>query len=161
MRINVLIGSVALALAGGVLAACGSSDSSTSASGGDYCSELKADKAFFASLNGSNPDLSQLDEVFQRMHTLAADAPSDVAADWKTLDGALTTIENGLADAGLKPSDLASLQSGNLPPGADPAKLAALAQKLQALGSSDVSSAAQRIAANAKSQCGVDLSSSS
>ena len=160
MRINVVIASVALALAATGLTACGGSDSSTSASAGDYCSELRADKSFFTSLNGSNPDLSQLDEVFQRMHSLADDAPDEVASDWQTLDDALTTIEKGLADAGLTPSDLASLQNGQVPPGADPSKLAALAQKMQALGSSDVSEAAQRIATNAKDKCGVDLTSS-
>jgi len=160
MRINVVIGSVALAFAASVLAACGSSDSSSSSASGDYCSELKSDKAFLATFNGSNPDLSKLDEVFQRMHTLAADAPDEVASDWKTLDDALTTIENAFKEAGLKPSDLASLQNGQPPSGVDLSKLQDLSTKLQALDNSDVSAAANRIATNAKDKCGVDLSSS-
>jgi len=159
MRTNAAIGAFALCLATTVLAACGSDDGGGSASG-DYCSELKADKAYFSDLSGSNPDLSRLDEVFQRMHTLADDAPDDVAADWKTLDGALTTIETALKEAGLKPSDLAAIQNGQLPPGVDASKLQALAPKLEALSSSDVDGAASRIASNAKDKCGVDLTAS-
>ena len=159
MRISVVIGSVALTLAATGLTACGSDSSSdSSASGGDYCSELKADKAFFNDLSGSNPDLSQLDQVFQRMHTLAADAPSEVADDWKTLDGAVTTIETALSDAGIKPSDLAALQNGQVPKGVDPSKLQSIAPKLQSLSSSDVTDAAKRISDDAKKTCGVDLS---
>jgi len=157
MRTNAVIGVVALCLAT-VLVGCGS-DGGGSASG-DYCQELKSDKAYFADLSGSNADLSQLDEVFQRMHTLADDAPDEVADDWKTLDGALTTIETALKEAGLKPSDLAAIQNGQLPPGVDAAKLQALAPKLEALSSSDVDGAASRIASNAKDKCGVDLTAS-
>jgi len=160
MRTTAVIGSLALTLAATVLAACGSDSSSGSSASGDYCQELKDDKAFFADFNGSNPDFSKFDEVFQRMHTLAADAPSDVADDWKTLDGAITTLENGLKDAGIQASDLAALQNGQLPAGADLKKLQALAPKLQELSSSDVSDAAKRISDHAKDACGVDLGAS-
>jgi len=159
MRITRVIGAVALSLAATLLVACGSDDSGGSASG-DYCQQLKADKSFFGDLSGSDPDLSRLDEVFQRMHELAANAPDEVAADWKTLDGAVTTIEKALEDAGIKPSDLAALQNGQVPPGADLSKLQELAPKLQALSSSDVSDAANRIASNAKDTCGIDLQAS-
>jgi hypothetical protein len=156
MRIKTLVGAVALTIAGSALTACGGGGGSSD-SGGDYCGELKSDQSFFADFQSSDGDLSNLDEAFTRMHTLAGDAPDEVADDWKTLDGALTTIENALKEAGLKPSDLGGLQSGQLPSGVDPAKLQALLPKLQALSSSDVSAAAQRIAANAKDKCGVDL----
>src|SRR5262245_43973552 len=158
MRIKAAIGAATLTLAASVLAGCGSNGSDASSSG-DYCSELKADKTYFASLSGSDADLSKLDELFQRMHTLADDAPDEVADDWKTLDDALTTIENALKEAGLKPSDLASLQNGQPPSGVDLSKLQALSGKLQALSSSDVSEAANRIAQNAKDNCDVDLTS--
>jgi prophage DNA circulation protein len=150
---------VALTLTATVLAACGSHGGGGSASG-NYCAELRSDKTFFGSISGSNADFSRLDEVFQRMHTLAADAPDAVSTDWKTLDGAITTIENAFKQAGLKPSDLAKMQKGQMPAGADLSKLQALAPKLQALSSSKVSQAAARISSNAKSTCGVDLSSS-
>jgi hypothetical protein len=159
MRTTHVIGAAALSLAATVLSACGSGGGGSSASG-DYCSELKADKAYFQGLSGSNPDLSKLDEVFQRMHTLADDAPSDVASDWKTLDNAITTLQDALKAAGVKPSDLAAMQKGQVPAGVDLAKLQAVAPKLQALSSQDVSAAADRIASNAKDKCGVDLQAS-
>jgi len=160
MRINAVIGAVALTLTATTLAACGSGGGSSDSSG-VYCTELKADKAYFDSISGSgSTDISQLGDAFSRVHALAGDAPDNVADDWKTLDGAITTIETALADAGIKVSDLAALQSGKVPPGVDPAKLAALAPKLEALSNSDVSDAADRIAADAKTSCGVDLTSS-
>lgn len=157
MRINAVIGAATLALTATVLVACGSDDSGSSASG-SYCDELKSDKAFFASLSGSDADLTNLDQVFSKMHTLADKAPDNVSADWKTLDGAFTTIESALSDAGLKPSDLAALQSGQVPKGVDPSKLQALGPKLQTLSSTDVTDAAKRISDDAKKTCGVDLS---
>lgn len=156
MRIKAAIGSATLALTATVLVACGSGDSSSSASG-SYCDELKADKTFFASLSGSNSDLSNLDQVFSKMHTLADKAPDNVSADWETLDGAFTTIESALSDAGLKPSDLAALQNGQIPQGIDPSKIQALGPKLQSLSSSEVTDAAKRISDDAKKTCGVDL----
>ena len=159
MRMNAVIGSMTLALTATILTACGGGGGGGSASG--YCDELKTDKAYFESLSGSNGDISQLDNVFTAVHKLAADAPSNVSGDWKTLDGAITTIESALKEAGLKPSDLASLSSGNLPQGVDPSKLQALLPKLQSLNSGDVSKAADNIAADAKKTCGVDLNASS
>jgi hypothetical protein len=162
MRINAVIGATALAFTATLLVACGSSDSSSnaSASSGSYCDELKADKTYFESLSGSNADLSNFDQVFAKVHTLAADAPDNVADDWKTLDGAITTIESGLQEAGIKPSDLAGIQKGQIPQGADLSKLQALLPKLQSLNSTDVSDAAKNISDDAKKSCGIDLSSS-
>lgn len=157
-RTVALSGAAVLLTAG--LAACGSDNSSSGSASGDYCSELKADKAYFGGLDSSKPDVSDLDQIFERMHTLADDAPAAVADDWQTLDGAFSTIENALKEAGLKPSDLAALQNGQPPAGADLAKLQELAPKLQALSSSDVTAAADRIASNAKKACGVDLNDS-
>ena len=159
MRMNVVIGSVALTVTASVLTACGSGGSGSGSSGG-YCDELKADKTYFESLSGSNSDVSQLDTVFQKVHTLAGKAPDNVSAEWKTLDSAITTIETALKDAGLKASDLAAMQKGQMPPGVDISKLQALAPKLEALSSSGVSDAADKIAADAKKSCGVDLTAS-
>ena len=158
MRVNVVIGSMTLGLTATLLAACGGGGSSSSSSG-SYCDELKSDKTYFESLSGSNADLSKLDTVFEKFHTLAAKAPANVSADWKTLDDAVTTLQNALKAAGIKPSDLAAMQNGQVPQGVDLQKLQALAPKLQALNSSDVSQAADKIAADAKKSCGVDLTS--
>ncbi|HEX3932654.1 MAG TPA: hypothetical protein VHW64_18305 [Nocardioides sp.] len=160
MRIKTGIGSVALTMTASLLAACGGGGGGSSHSAGSYCDELKTDKTYFESFSGSNPDLSKLGDVFTRMHQLAGDAPSNVAADWKTLDGAITTLESALKAANIKPSDLAAMQNGQMPQGANLQKLQALAPKLEALSSSGVSSAADRISADAKKSCGIDLSSS-
>jgi len=95
--------------------------------------------------------------VFSKVHTLAADAPANVSDDWKTLDGAISTIEDALAGAGLKPSDLAGLQNGKVPPGVDVSKLQSILPKLQSLNTSDVSDAAKNISDDAKKTCDVDL----
>jgi hypothetical protein len=158
MRVNAVIGSLTLGLTAAVLTACGSNGGSSSSSGG-YCEELKADKAYFESLSGSNADLGNLDQVFAKVHALAGDAPDNVSSDWKKLDDAVSTIESALKDAGLKASDLAAMQKGQVPPGVDLSKLQALAPKLQSLSSGDVTTAADNIAADAKKNCGVDLTS--
>jgi len=159
MRTNAVIGSLTLAFTATLLAACGS-DGSGSSSSGSYCDELKADKTYFESLSGSNADLGNLDTVFAKVHTLASDAPDSVSADWKTLDDAISTIETAFKDAGIKASDLAAMQKGEVPKGVDMSKLQELAPKLQALSSGDVTTAANNIAADAKKNCGVDLTAS-
>ncbi|HET7070972.1 MAG TPA: hypothetical protein VFI40_09115, partial [Nocardioides sp.] len=95
MRVNVVIGSMTLGLTATLLTACGGGGGSSSSSG-SYCDELKSDKAYFESLSGSNADVSKLDTVFAKVHTLADKAPDNVSADWKTLDNAITTLENAL-----------------------------------------------------------------
>jgi hypothetical protein len=158
MRINLAIGSATLALTAGLLAACGGNGGSGAS--GSYCDELKSDKAYFQSLGGSNADMSNLDQMFARVHSLAKDAPANVSGDWKTLDDAITTIQSAFKEAGIKPSDLAAMQNGQVPQGVDISKLQALAPKLEALSSSDVSKAADNIAADAKKSCNLDLTSS-
>lgn len=159
MRVNVVIGAVVLTLTGGLLAGCGGGGGDSSASGG-YCTDLKADKTYFAALSGSNADVSKLNDVFREAHKLAGEAPDSVAADWKILDGAISTIESALKAAGLKISDLTALQNGHVPQGVDVSKLQALAPELQKLSSSDVTTAADHISADAKKSCGVDLTAS-
>jgi hypothetical protein len=156
MRTNVVLGTLTLALAGTLLTACGGGSSSSS---GSYCDELKSDKQYFESLSGSNADVGNLNTVFEKVHVLADKAPDNVSADWKTLDNAISTIQDALKAAGIKPSDLAQLQTGKIPPGVDPAKLQAVLPKLQSLNSNDVSKAADNIASDAKKSCGVDLTS--
>ncbi len=163
MRINAVIGATALAFTATVLVACGSSDSSSSASAssGSYCDELKADKTYFESLNGSNGDLSNFDQVFAKVHTLAADAPDNVADDWKTLDGAVTTIESPPSrKPASSPATWRGSRRARYPQGADLSKLQQLLPKLQSLNSTDVSDAAKNISDDAKKSCGIDLTSS-
>jgi hypothetical protein len=137
------------------LTGCGS-HGDTAAAGG-YCQELKTDKAYFRSLDGDHPDLTRLDDMFGRLQALAADAPAGVASDWRTVDSTVTTIEAALDDAGLEPDDLARMQQGHLPEGADLDKVAALVPTLQALSGTRVNEAADHIAHDAEVSCGLDL----
>jgi hypothetical protein len=150
----------ALTLAVSTLTACGSGGDSGDSADSSYCKELKADKAYFRSLGSGSPDVSKLDDAFAKMHSLAGKAPDAVSADWKVLDGALTSITKALKDAGISFADIAKMQQGQIPKGADPTKLAALAPKLQQISSAKVSKASKAIEKHAKSTCKVTLGSS-
>ncbi len=152
MRTHIAIAALALSLSS--LTACGSDANSA------YCKELKSDQKYFETFNSGSPDLSKLDEAFDRMHSLADKAPDDVADDWKVLDGALTTIDKALKDAGITFDDIAKMQDGQLPEGADPQKLAALAPKLQEMSGAKVEKAAKSIEKHAKDTCDVTLKAS-
>lgn len=141
---------VAVALTG-----CGAHGTSTASRA--YCHELRTDKAYFLSLSGSEPGLTDIQETFRRVHTLSAAAPAEVATDWKTIDGAVTTMQDVLRQAGLTPDQFAAIQKGDIPDGVDLEKLAALAPKMQELGGTTMDTAAEHIARNAKATCGIDL----
>jgi hypothetical protein len=152
MRTQITLATIVLALSS--LTACGSGASSA------YCKELKSDKAYFSSFSGSNPDFAKIDEAFDRLHSLADKAPDEVADDWKVLDGAITSITDALDDAGIKFSDLGKMQQGEMPKGADPQKLAALAPKLQELSGAKFDKASKAIEKHAKDTCNVKLTGS-
>jgi predicted small lipoprotein YifL len=154
-----LAGMKKLALAGAVLAAvttltaCGSGGSSA------YCSDLKSAKKEFDSLSSS--DIGQLDKAFATFHKLADEAPSDVESDWKVLDDGITSVEKSLDEAGIKLTDLEKIQQGELPEGADMAKLQGLAADFQKLGDEKFTKASDAIEKHAKDECDVDLGSTS
>ena len=143
----------AVTLTASMLTGCGSGSSA-------YCKDLKSDKAYFQGLSGSSPDVAKLDEAFSRLHDLAAEAPDDIADDWKVLDNAITTITKAMKEAGVNFKDLAKMQSGQLPKGVDMAKLQALGPKLQALAGAKFDKATKNIEKHAKDECGVTLGSS-
>jgi hypothetical protein len=156
---------ISLALAGtvllvGSLTACGGSSgggggSGDGGSGSDYCKDLRSAKANLGSLG--NPDISKLDEDIASFHKLAAEAPGSVKDDWKTIDGAVVTIEKALADAGLKFSDLAKIQAGQVPSSFDRSKLAGLISQFKDLDSAKFGHASDAITAHAKKTCKVTL----
>lgn len=150
-----------IALSASLLAGCGGGSSSSS--GDTYCKELKAAKADFSSLGSGSADFSKFDQVIATFHKLAGDAPSEVSAEWKTLDGALSTLQKDLADAGLPLKDLGPITQGQMPPGMTQSDLASLAPKLQAafakLDDPKFKKASDKIEKHAKSQCHVTLGS--
>lgn len=157
MKIPLAIASTVLL--GGVLTACGGSDGggggATGGTGSDYCKDIKAASTTFGSLDSG--DTASIGEAFTTFHKLADEAPGAVKDDWKTLDGAIKTVEDGLADAGIKIEDFDKLASGQLPEGVDQAKLASLASTFQKLSSAEFEKASKAIETHAKSVCKVDL----
>jgi predicted small secreted protein len=147
----------AVVLSAGLVAGCGGGGDGSSSGSSDYCKDLKAAKADFGSLDSSSPDFDKFDDALNRFHELADEAPSDVDADWKKLDGALTTLEKALDDAGLTVEDLGKISSGQLPEGVSQEDLTELAPKLQNAFGPDVEKASDAITKHAKSKCGVDL----
>ena len=153
MKIPLAIASALLL--GGVLTACGGSDGGIGGSGSSYCKDIKAAKATFGDIDSG--DTASIGDAFATFHKLAGEAPGAIKADWKTLEGAITTVENALSDAGIKLSDFDKLQSGELPEGVDPTNLAGLASEFQKLSSADFEKASKSIETHAKDVCKVDL----
>jgi hypothetical protein len=157
MRTTAIVSAVVLSSS--VLTGCGGGGSSTDA----YCKDLKAAKADFASLDSSTPDFDKFGDVIVTFHKLAKSAPPKVSEEWKTLDGALTTLEKDLQDAGLTMKDLGPLSQGQMPEGMTADDLAKLGPTLEkAFGKLDdakFKKASDTIEKHAKSECNVDLTS--
>lgn len=152
---------IVLTLAGAVLAvtvvsACSGGDGDSE--GSAYCADVKAAKPTFDRL--SSGDLSGLEKGFEAFHQLADEAPGALDDQWEVLDEAATSVEDSIEEAGLSFDDLPSVQSGQIPPGVDPTKLATFAAELQKLNDTTFSDARADIVRHAKDECGVDLSSS-
>jgi hypothetical protein len=131
---------------------------SCSDSSGDYCDTLKDSQTQFADLNFSTLSDDEFNDLRDRVGTLEDQAPSDVSDDWGTLGDKLDGFKTLLDDAGIGLGDIESLQQGNLPKGADLAKLQELAPKLQEFVTDpSLTEAQQAIKENAKSECDITL----
>lgn len=150
MKRTLALGAVAV-LTSTLLVGCGGSDTQA------YCDDLKAAKSDLGSFS-SGAETNFADAI-DAVHKLADEAPDNVADDWKTLDDALTKLEDALDEAGLSPDDLDALSSGQMPDGVDPAKLQDLMPTLTELSSTDLTEAADAIEKDAKDTCDVDLGS--
>lgn len=145
---------------GTALTACGGGDSSSSS--GDYCDQLKDTKAAFTALDGGGADAaSGLQDAADQVAKFADSAPESVRDDWQVLDDAFSKIEAALKDAGISFADLASIQAGKIPPGADVEKLAQLGETMSSIGGQATQDAGDAIAADAKKECNIDLESDS
>ena len=152
-RIRISVAAAGAMLAGTALAGCGGGGDTTKA----YCNDIKqATKSFTALGKG---DYAKLDAAFTTFHKLADEAPSKISADWKVLDGALTTMQKAFKDAGIDFKDLGKLQQGQVPEGLDPAKLAGLTTTLSKFDDAKFKTASDNIAAHSKSVCKVDITS--
>ena len=149
-----------LALTTGLLTGCSGGGEAAVTDTEAYCEQLKTDEKFFSAVSGADADPSQFGEAVDRLHGLADKAPDEIAEEWGTLDTAFTEVETVLAEAGIKPEDLAGLQQGQIPEGVDIAKLRAIGPKIKQLDSPELQDAAATIRKHAKSECGVTMSDS-
>lgn len=144
-----------LALAGAALlvfslSACGGSDSE-----GAYCTDLKKTSSTFEDLDSGDP--TGLEDAFAAIHTLSAESPSEVKADWKVLEDGISGVEKALDDAGIEFADFAKIQANELPEGVDPTKLQGLASSFTALSDEKFADAGDGIQEHALDVCGVEL----
>ncbi len=150
-----------LGLTSAVLMAVSLTACSDSGGSGDYCDTLKDSQTQFADLNFVTLSDDEFNDLRDRVGTLEDQAPSDVSNDWGTLGDKLDKLDEFktlLDDAGIGPGDIESLQQGNLPEGADLAKLQELAPKLQEFVTDpSLTEAQQAIKENAKSECDITL----
>lgn len=137
-----------------------SSESTESTEGetSDYCAALEDAKGEIDALEAG--DVAQFEQLFGTISDLAEQAPEEVAAEWQTLDGTLTGLQDALAEAGLELSDLETLASGQPPEGVTPQQLQQLAQEFQSFNSTDVNEAGEAISQHAQEECGIDLDDS-
>ena len=152
------LGAVAIVAAAG-LSACGTGDKADAADATSaYCHDLKEMKTYFENFQGSNPDISKLDEAFKRMHALADIAPPAVAKDWATVDHEVDAIEKAMKDAGITFDDLVAMQNGgDVPDDVDLDKLTAVGQEFETLAGGEFDAATAHIADHAKKTCGFTL----
>ncbi len=161
MRTTAILSTVVLSAS--LLAGCGSDGGGSSAA--DYCDDLKAAKSDFAALESDTPDFKAFEDALDTFHELADAAPSEVEAEWKTMDKAFTALTDGLEDAGLSLEDLGTISSGQMPDGMTAEEVQKVMPELQktfeSLSTDEVEKAGDKIEKHAKDECGVDLSSDS
>ena len=139
---------VSAVFVGGALAGCGGG-------GGAYCDSLKEANSDFKTLDDG--DFGQMDKAFDRMQSLADEAPPEIEKEWKILDSAITDMREALDNAGISFADLGKIQTGEMPDGFDESKMTALAAEMQKVGSQEFQDASTTIEKHAKSECKVDL----
>jgi hypothetical protein len=153
---RILSAAAAAALGLCLLTACGDDDGGKAGGGsGDYCKDLKAAKKEVDALKGG--DFSDLQKTTDAMHKLADEAPSEIKDDWSTLVDGVDKLVDALKKAGLDDSDMATLQSGQIPDGVDMDALQGLMTEIQSLDTDEFQKAGDNINKHAKDKCGVDL----
>ena len=155
MKIPLAIASAVLL--GGVLTACGGDGGSggSGGSGSAYCKDIKDAAATFGSIDSG--DTEAIGDAFATFHKLADESPSAIKDDWRTLDGAITTVEKTLSDAGIKIEDFDKLSKDEIPEGVDVSKLTGLYAEIQKLSGAEFEKASKAIETHAKDVCKVDL----
>ncbi len=140
----------------------------TTTSGGDtpsgglgdtsaYCDDIKTATTQLSGLSGAFTG-DKFAAVNLAVHHIADEAPSDIKGSWTLVANEFDSLTQALADAGLSMDDFSKLTQGGAPPSIDPAKLAKLQTALQGFDTKGLSTATNKIQAQVKSECGIDLS---
>ncbi len=124
----------------------------------EYCDTLESTQKNFDDFESA--DFSNFEEFTDRVDELADNAPDEVKDDWKVLADAFNAFVDALDKAGLNPSDLEGLASGELPEGVDMEALTEAMSEAQALGGEEFEKATDAIEKHAKDECNIDLSDS-
>jgi outer membrane murein-binding lipoprotein Lpp len=160
MRTTAILSTIVLSAS--VLAGCGSDGGNSAA---DYCDDLKDAKSDIAALESDAFDIKAFEKAIDTVHELADGAPSEVEAEWKAMDEALTALTDGLEDAGLSMEDLGAILSSQIPEGMTAEEVQQVMPELQktftSLSTDEVQKANEKIEKHAKSECDIDLSSDS
>ena len=153
-RILSVVAAAALGLS--LFTACGDDGGDKAGdSSGDYCSDLKDAKKEVDALKGG--DFSDLEKTTDAMNKLADEAPDEIKDDWAVLVDGVQKLVDALKKAGLDEDDMATLQSGQIPDGADMTVLQGLMTEIKALDTEEFKAAGENINKHAKDECGVDL----
>ena len=151
---RILSAAAAAALGLSMFTACGGDDGD-SASGGDYCDDLKTAKKNLDSIEGG--DLSTLEETADQIHKLRDEAPDEIKDDWEVLSDGFDKIIEAFEKAGLDEDDIANLQSGQLPDDVDMEALQQAMTEIQELSGDEFTKAGDNISKHAKEECDIDL----
>lgn len=152
---KILGAATAALLTATVLAGCGGSSSSA----GSYCGDLKVASTQLKGLGASSLAGDNFAAVITAVHKVAGEAPSDIKPSWTLISNEFDALQSAVTSAGLSMSDFGQLASGQTPANVDPAKLAALDKTLQGMNTSGLSAASDKIAAEVKKECSIDLNS--
>jgi len=138
----------AAALVSAGLAGCGGS--STDA----YCGLVSDNQSHLSTVLGDGGQAALLDAL-PIFRTLQAKAPSDIAADWKTVVDRLGALQQALSAAGVDP---AQYDAQHPPSSVTDAQRRAIADAATALGSTATASALDAVQQQARDVCHTPLS---
>ncbi len=116
----------------------------------DYCADLASAQGIFAD-DGTG---RQLVADLPTYRKLAASAPDDLGDEWQVLVGAISSLGDAIAGAGIKADDYVN---GEPPSGLPAADRAAIKAAATALSSPDVVAAAAGIDQQARDVCKIQL----
>ncbi len=135
------------------LAGCGGGSSSSSDS---YCNDVKSAASQFKGISGASLTGTNFTELNAAVHKIADEAPSEIKASWTVLATQLDALQGVLDDVGVSADDFSKLVQGDTSV-IDPSKRAQLGKALTSFDTKGITAASNKIDAEAKTLCHIDL----